>query len=346
MPPPPPGSARWPVSAGTRRRASGGAARCRRPRCRRRPSARTHLGQRGDPVGHRRADPARLARRPRARRRCAIRAHDGRAPRTSSALASTTTSSRSPPTCGLQLVGGALGDDAAGVDDHDLVGELVGLVEVLRGQQHGGAAGDERADRRPHLVAVAGVEAGGRLVEEEHRRGEDQGDGQVEPAPHAARVVLDRLVGRRRPGRTARAARRPGAGPPALVSRLSRPNSTRFWRPLRISSTAGFCPLSPMRRRTSSASARHVDAGDRGRAAVGAQQRGEDAHRRGLAGAVRAEQPAHRAARHRRSNPSSAAGRRTLHQAVGPMIADAFDGHAVSARRSPLLVPELVRCTE
>ena len=36
----------------------------------------------------------------------------------------------------LELVGGALGDLDAVVDDRDPVGELVGLVEVLRGQQH------------------------------------------------------------------------------------------------------------------------------------------------------------------------------------------------------------------
>ena len=39
----------------------------------------------------------------------------------------------------LELGRRALGDDAAVVDDGDAVGELVGLVEVLRRQQHGGA---------------------------------------------------------------------------------------------------------------------------------------------------------------------------------------------------------------
>ena len=43
----------------------------------------------------------------------------------------------------LELAGGALGDHLAVVDDRDPVGELVGLVEVLRGQQH------RRARRRP-----------------------------------------------------------------------------------------------------------------------------------------------------------------------------------------------------
>ena len=40
---------------------------------------------------------------------------------------------------GLELVGRALRDLTAAVDDRDAVGELVGLVEVLSGQQHGAA---------------------------------------------------------------------------------------------------------------------------------------------------------------------------------------------------------------
>ena len=41
---------------------------------------------------------------------------------------------------GLELVGGAAGDRPAVVDDEDVVGELVGLLEVLRGEQQRGAA--------------------------------------------------------------------------------------------------------------------------------------------------------------------------------------------------------------
>ena len=45
--------------------------------------------------------------------------------------------------------------------------------------------------------------------------------------------------------------------------------------------------------------ARDVDAEHLGAPRVGPQDRGEDAHRGGLAGAVRAEQPEHGAGRHR-----------------------------------------------
>ena len=39
----------------------------------------------------------------------------------------------------LQLLGGALGDDDAAVDDREPVAELVGLVEVLRREEDGRA---------------------------------------------------------------------------------------------------------------------------------------------------------------------------------------------------------------
>ena len=90
----------------------------------------------------------------------------------------------------------ALGDLDAAVDDRDPVGELVGLVEVLRGQQDRAAVADELADGVPHLTAGARVEAGGRLVEEDQRRPGDQAGGQVEPATHAAGEGGDRLGGR------------------------------------------------------------------------------------------------------------------------------------------------------
>jgi hypothetical protein len=91
----------------------------------------------------------------------------------------------------LELAGRALGDHAAVVDDRDPVGELVGLVEVLRAQQHGRALADERAHDLPHLVARARVEPRGRLVEDHQARGDDDAGGDVEPPAHAAGVVLD-----------------------------------------------------------------------------------------------------------------------------------------------------------
>ena len=67
----------------------------------------------------------------------------------------------------LELRRGALGDDAAVVEHRDPVGELVGLVEVLGGEEDRDAVGDQLADDLPHGAAAARVQAGGRLVEED-----------------------------------------------------------------------------------------------------------------------------------------------------------------------------------
>ena len=70
----------------------------------------------------------------------------------------------------------------------DAVGELVGLVEVLRREQHRRALADEHPHDLPHLVAAAGIEAGGGLVEEEQVGRDDEAGGDVEAPAHAAGV--------------------------------------------------------------------------------------------------------------------------------------------------------------
>ena len=88
----------------------------------------------------------------------------------------------------LQLVGRALGDDPAAVEHADEVGEAVGLLEVLGGEQDGHALGLELAHGRPDLLPAAGVEPGRGLVEEEQPRSLDHAHRQVEAALHPARV--------------------------------------------------------------------------------------------------------------------------------------------------------------
>src|SRR5690606_20312260 len=53
----------------------------------------------------------------------------------------------------------------------------------------------ELADGLPDLATAGGVQAGCRLVEEEHGRGEDHAGREVEPAPHAAGELPRRTVG-------------------------------------------------------------------------------------------------------------------------------------------------------
>jgi hypothetical protein len=82
------------------------------------------------------------------------------------------------------------------VDDPDAVGEHVGLLEVLRGEEDRDAvvAGQPR-DLVPQGAAALHVEAGGRLVEEEDARVVDERQREVEPPPHAARVAADAPAG-------------------------------------------------------------------------------------------------------------------------------------------------------
>ena len=91
----------------------------------------------------------------------------------------------------LELLGSPRGDDPAVVDDDDLVGKPVGLVQVLRRQQHRRASGHEGADHLPQLEPASRIQAGGRFVQVEKAGPPDEAGGEIQPAPHPARVVLD-----------------------------------------------------------------------------------------------------------------------------------------------------------
>ena len=97
----------------------------------------------------------------------------------------------------LQRLRRPLGDDPAAVDDPDVVGELVGLLQVLGGEEDGRALVVQRPHLLPDRLAADRVEAGGRLVEEEDAGLVDQRRGEVEAALHPARVAADPAVGRR-----------------------------------------------------------------------------------------------------------------------------------------------------
>ena len=75
-----------------------------------------------------------------------------------------------------QLGGPAELDDLAGDEHGDPVGELLGLVEVVRRQEDGLAEPAQRADELPGVAARGGVEAGRRLVEEDELRVADERD--------------------------------------------------------------------------------------------------------------------------------------------------------------------------
>ena len=95
---------------------------------------------------------------------------------------------------GPQLGRTAHGHQHPVVDEDDVVGQLVGLLQVLGGQQQGHSLGHQLPDRRPHHLAAAGVEPGRRLVEHQQLRLGHQAGRQVDPPALAARDRLDQLV--------------------------------------------------------------------------------------------------------------------------------------------------------
>ena len=129
---------------------------------------------------------------------------------------------------------------------------------------------------------------------------DDEAEREVEAAAHAAGVGADALGCGIRQTRSARAAPRRALRAARRESPDRRPIITTFSVPVSTSSTAADWPVRLMRCLTCSGSRDDVDAGDRGGARVGADERREHVDRRGLAGAVRAEQGEDLAAGRRR----------------------------------------------
>src|SRR6185312_3178720 len=80
-----------------------------------------------------------------------------------------------------ELPGAALGDDAAAAQDRHAVGQVLGLVHVVGGEEDGLAERLQALDHVPSLTAGGRVEAGGRLVEEDQVGVADDPDRHVDP---------------------------------------------------------------------------------------------------------------------------------------------------------------------
>ena len=93
-----------------------------------------------------------------------------------------------------ELVGPADGDDLAVAHDRHPVGQVLGLVHEVGGEEDRLAELAQRADRRPGLTAGGRVEAGRRLVEEDQLGLADQRQREVEPPALAAGQLLGPLV--------------------------------------------------------------------------------------------------------------------------------------------------------
>lgn len=198
---------------------------------------------------------------------------------------------------GLELVGGAACDDASVVDHADVVGEVVRLLQILRGQQQGRTAGDQLLDDLPELLAVARVEPGRRLVHEHDRRRHDERRRQVEAAAHASGVRLGGAV------------RRVGQIEP--VEQLARPGLRRASAHLveladhaqvlaagQIFVHGGELAGEPDRAPHLVGMLQDVDPRHEGAAAVRPEQRRQDPDGSRLAGSVGAEESEHGAFRH------------------------------------------------
>ena len=223
----------------------------------------------------------------------------------------------------LELRRCPLRDDAALVDDDDVVREPVGLVEVLGREDDGRPGRRERLDDLPQLLPAARVEPGRRLVEEHHGWHRDEAEREVEPPAHAAgerrdpapAVVreVDEVEQLRGPGPGAAAGQPCEAGDDAEVLLRGEGVVDRRGLPREAEPAADLVPL-----------ADDVEARDPRRAGVRDEQGGEDADRRRLARAVRAEEGAHGAGR----DDEVEAGERLV-VAVGLAQAHGLDGRMV-----------------
>ena len=235
--------------------------------------------------------PGRRRRRPRARRRRA---------RASAAIASCGLLGPLEPDLDalaadalLELVGGALGDQGAVVDHRDPVGEAVGLVEVLGGQQHGRALGDPRLDHLPEARSgCAGrarssarrgtAPAGGRRAP---RRG--RGGGACRPS----RCFTSRSPASARSKRSSSSLARSRDGLAAQV--VEAPDHLQVLEPGQALVDGGVLAREADLLAQLGGVVDDVEPVDARAARRGRQQRGQDAHGGGLAGAVGAEQAEH-----------------------------------------------------
>ena len=132
-------------------------------------------------------------------------------------MSSTRTSSTSSPIDAKKLAGLSQATMVAGVDDGDAIAQAFRLVEIVGGHDDcdpGLVA--EGGDDVEQVVADAGVQAHGRLVEEEHLGTRQERPDDLQPAAFPSAVGGDRSVDQvgeaDRPGQRRRAGPDPRAG--------------------------------------------------------------------------------------------------------------------------------------
>ena len=170
--------------------------------------------------------------------------------RAASSKSATVTCTRRSPTRRLSSAGVPVGDGPPAAQDDDLVGEAVGLLEVLRGEDQRGAVVDQAGDRLPHVGPRR--RGPGRWSARRGRRPAGSASGTRRgPAGGACRRCRCRPGGRRRGrSRSARASRRCACSRRAWTAVCRRPISIRFSRPVRRSSSDASWPATAICSRT------------------------------------------------------------------------------------------------
>ena len=194
----------------------------------------------------------------------------------------------------LELVGSALGDQAALVEYRDPVGELIGFLEVLGGEEDGHAVGHQVTDDRPHRAAAARVQSRRRLVQEDDLRVADERHRQVQLPAHTPGVGRRRLLRRLHqiePLQQLRDDPLAVAGDRAVQIH----HQLQVLLPGQQLVHRRELTGDPDRRAHRLGLGRDVVPGDAYRPTVGLHQRGQHVHRRRLTRPVRAEQGEDRA---------------------------------------------------
>ena len=132
-----------------------------------------------------------------------------------------------------ELLARPLGADLAAVDDPDAVAEALGLLHVVGRVEDRHAAGPELGDGLEDRVAALGVDAHGRLVEEQEPWLVEQPDADVQAPLHPAAVVLDPVARAFGEPDEREHLVDPRSGGPARRGRTAARRTARFSRPER-----------------------------------------------------------------------------------------------------------------
>jgi hypothetical protein len=194
-----------------------------------------------------------------------------------------------PSDLGLELVRRPFGDHPSPVEHGDPVGQPVGLLHVLRGEQDRGAAGGQLLDDVPHPQPSPRVQSGGGLVQEQHLWGEDEAGRQVQAPAHPAGEGLHHPgghVGQVELGQQL-------LGPPpghVLGEVVQAAEHLQVLPPGEVLVDGGVLAGQADPSAELVGPPGHVQAGHLGRALVRGQQCGQHLHRGGLPRAVRAQE--------------------------------------------------------